>query len=212
MKRRTRPAPLRQSGMTLLELVVAMAVASLIALLGASALSSAVSAHGRGSRQTQAREDMRSVERMVRHEWSARGQQVSSNGEWIEFDTLYPVAMTAAENPLVARVRYTCEPSRADGDGYDLRHEISMVPASTPQRPSSQQQPQRLESTVIAHQLHACGFSLLSEELDPQGRPVTRWVRSWKPTNTPPSLMAMALSGQGDLPKFVFSVKAAPYP
>ena len=210
MTPRTRSAPLRHSGMTLLERVVAMAVASLIALLGASALSSAVSAHGRGSRQTQAREDMRSVERMARHEWSARGQQVSSNGEWIEFDTLYPVAMNTAESPLVARVRYACEPSRTDCGGYDLRHEISIVPVSAPQRPSSQ--PQLLESTVIARQLHACGFSLLSEELDPQGRPVTRWVRSWKPTNAPPSLMGMALSGKGNLPKFVFSVKSAPYP
>lgn len=210
MTRNTRSAPLRHSGMTLLELVVAMAIASAIALLGASALSSAVSVHRRGSGQTQAREDVRSVERMMRHEWSARGQQVASNGEWIEFDTLYPVGMISGESPLIARVRYACIPARGDGEGYDLRHDVSIVPISAAQRPSSQ--PQLLESTVIARQLHACDFSLLSEELDPQGRRVTRWVRSWNPMSAPPALMGMSLSSKEYLPKFVFSVKSVPYP
>ena len=212
MKPHVRPIVSRQSGMTLLELVVAMAVASLIALLGASALSSAVSAHGRGSRQTQAREDIRAVERMVRHEWSSRGQWVASNGQWIEFDTLYPVGATTTEIPLIARVRYVCETSGMDGaGGYDLRHEISLIPpANASQRPSSQ--PQLIENAVIARQLHTCGFSLLSEEMDPQGRPLARWVGSWRPVAAPPSLMSMALSSKGELPSLVFSVKSAPYP
>lgn len=206
-----RTAPERARGMTLLELIVAMAVASLVALLGASALSSAVSTHGRGSRQTQLREDLRAVERMVRHEWSSRGQWVESNGKWLEFDTLQPVAMTVADSPLVARVRYTCEPSGEDGGGvFTLRHEISTIPAR-PAQPGGVPA-RRIESAVIAQQLHACSFALLREEMNPQGRRVSRWTPSWTPANEPPPLMRMALSGPETMPELVFSVRAVPYP
>lgn len=201
----------RSRGMTLLELIVAMAVASLIALLGASALSSAVSTHGRGNQQTQLREDIRTVERMVRHEWSSRGQWVASNGGWLEFDTLHPIAMTAADSPAVARVRYSCEASDTDDkEGFTLRHEISTIPESASQRPAAQ--PRRIETAVIAQQLRACSFSLLRDETDPQGRRVSRWTKSWTPVSEPPRLMRMALSGPESLPELVFSVRAAPYP
>ena len=62
MQRRT-----QQTGFTLLELVVALAISALVALMGASAMSMALDFYQRNAQRSTARESIRAAERILRH-------------------------------------------------------------------------------------------------------------------------------------------------
>ena len=201
-----------QEGLTLLELVIALALSALVALLGSAAMSNAVDFYHRGSERALMRENLRTAERMLRHEWASRGNWLAASATAVEFDAVWPVATTLPEPESVARVRYICAKAD-DATGWILRHEILPRQRNTP----SQGQPEAptvhpLESTVIASRLHTCQFSVLVLEPTSQGRPKPRWISDWLPTAQPPDLLRVAMSPRPDMPAVVFQSRGRSRP
>lgn len=212
MKRLQHLGP-RQQGFTLLELIVALALSSLVAMVGTVALSMSSDFYARNHSRTQARDSVRAVERVLRHEWAGRGLRVASDGAVLEFDTVHPLQLPkgAAVLPLpLARVRYRCEPS-AGGRGWSLLYQVQPLPPPLPVGASAARLPpppktEEGTQTVLAAQLQVCAFSFLLQGLNAQGRPEPRWVKRWEPTQPPPALLRLALSGlHADVPPVVYS-------
>ncbi|TXH34456.1 MAG: prepilin-type N-terminal cleavage/methylation domain-containing protein [Burkholderiaceae bacterium] len=208
MMQRKHPACSGEQGLTLLELVVALALSALIALIGSTAMSNAVDFYHRGNERALAREELRAAERILRHEWSSRGQRVAASITQIEFDTVLPVTITLPQPPSVARVRYVCERTE-DAQTWTLRHDILPLQHDAP-APSRTGSPPLtpLESTIIASRLHACNFSLLAQAPMSQGSTQPRWITAWSPNTSPPTLLRVAMSFRDDMPALVFQSRS----
>ena len=191
-----------QRGFTLLELIVALAIASLVALMGASALSGMLDFQHRSAQRSEAREEVRAAERIIRHEWAGRGAAVRSDGKALEFDTAHPLSEVTA--PIAAaRVRLACETSE---DGVlELSH--ALLPADTPARPGAAR-PAWQDRRVLATGLQACAFSFLTQVPEADGKTHPKWVTQWDGKTQAPQLMRLALSGlRADMPPMVFAAR-----
>jgi len=62
-------------GFTLIEVLVAITLASLVAVIGAAVLRAALDFHSRANRHLKASEDLRAADRLLAHEWSQRRDQ-----------------------------------------------------------------------------------------------------------------------------------------
>ncbi|UHJ64538.1 PulJ/GspJ family protein [Melaminivora jejuensis] len=199
------PLPLagRQCGFTLLELIVALAIASLVALMGASALSGMLDFQHRSAQRSEAREEVRAAERIIRHEWQGRGPAIQSDGQMLEFDTAHPLSDIGA--PVgVARVRLACETSE---DGVlELSH--ALIPLDAPVRPGAAQ-PAWQGRQVLATGLQVCAFSLLAQVPEADGKTYPKWVTRWDDKTPAPQLMRLALSGlRPDMPPVVYAARS----
>ena len=206
MMRRPSPAPM--AGFTLLELIIALAIASLVALIGASALSGMLDFRQRSAQRADARADVRAAERVLRHEWAARGKVVRSDGRSLEFDTLHPAGSSAAAaQPALAHVRLACE--TAPSGALELLHSIRFMPDGTTPRP--QGAPSWQEQQVLATGLRSCAFSFLARLRGADGQERTRWQTRWEESQPAPQLMRLALSGlREDMPPVVYTARSKP--
>lgn len=202
MKRHPRSA----AGFTLLELIVALAISSLVAMMGAAAMSTSLDFYQRNTHRSSARDDVRAIERTIRHEWATRGITIRSDGSMLEFVTLHPVARKAPPHLPLAHVRYACE--TMPSEGLVLTHHISSPPIreSGSLRPS--QRPTYEESRILATHLQVCAFSFLGKVPDPQGKPQPRWLSTWDEKTPAPDLMRLTLSGvRDDIPPVVYQAR-----
>lgn len=204
-----RPLPRHpQRGFTLLELIVALALSSLVAMVGTVALSMASDFYARHQTRTPARDSVRAVERILHHEWAGRGLRVYSNGAILEFDTAHPLLWAPNTSLPLARVRYSCEPA-ANAKGWTLVYQVQpLPPATVPGTPAARRPPTELNSPrkVLASALQVCAFSFLLQGLDAQGKPQPRWIQGWDAQQPPPRLMRLALSGlHADVPAVVYT-------
>lgn len=207
MKRSPRSA----AGFTLLELIVALAISSLVAMMGAAAMSTTLDYYQRNSHRSAAREDVRAIERTLRHEWATRGITVRSDGTMLEFDTLHPVSRRASPELTLAHVQYTCEAT--PNEGLVLIHRIRASSAKEPNAAQRNQRPLYEETRVLATRLEACAFSFLGSLLNPQGKLQPRWVSSWDEKTPAPELMRLALSGvRNDMPPVVYQARTEARP
>lgn len=207
-----------QRGFTLLELIVALALSSLVALVGTAGLSMASDFYARHQARNPAREAVRAAERILQHEWQGRGLRVYADATVLEFDTLHPWQLPTSSRsrtsapdtpPLpLARVRYRCEQA-ADSKAWALVYQVQALPPAAPpgapvaRGPTPEAEGQRW---VLAAPLQVCAFSFLLQGLDAQGKPQPRWVASWDASQPPPRLMRLALSGlHADAPPVVYS-------
>ena len=189
-------------GFTLLELIVALALASLVALVGASALSGMLDFRQRSMTRSETRADLQAAERILRHEWAGRGLAVSSDGQSLEFDTLHPIGADGIASLPLARVRLACETLASDQ--LELLHYTSALPEPTPNNAPAKTVPWR-NPQVLATGLQTCSFSFLTLERQADGRQTPRWITRWDAKAPPPQLMRLALSHLGaDMPPVVY--------
>ena len=182
-----------QTGFTLLELIVALAISSLVAVMGAAAMSTALDFYHRNSQRSSAREDARAVERALRHEWATRGMQVRSDGSMLEFETLHPIARQIPPDLTLAHVRYACETTKEEG--LVLTHRVSALPVRQMGGPQNPKNPAFEERRVLISRLQTCAFSFLEAAAGSQGKTQPRWVTTWDKEKPAPILMRLALSG-----------------
>jgi prepilin-type N-terminal cleavage/methylation domain-containing protein len=96
----------RTAGFTLVELLVAITLASLVAVLGAVVLRAALDFHGRATGNLKEGEDLRAADRMLSSEWSGRrAQDLIATANRLEFQT---DRLHGAGEDGAARVRYLC--------------------------------------------------------------------------------------------------------
>lgn len=195
----------RVVGFTLMELLVALAVSSLVALVGSALVSQGIGYFSRGEQRTTAFEQRRGVERIVRHEWRHRGASFRGDGQQVVFEA----SSTASPRVElgVAEVRYACE-RNAQGTALALVREAQSLPssrfsptqgpsaatpgASAPARPSLLVPEVRVtEREVLADRLRACRLAFLELKPDRQGKWVSRWVDEWPAGAPAPSLLRL---------------------
>ena len=159
----------QQTGFTLLELIVALAISSLVAVIGAAAMSSALDFYHRNAYRSAAREDVRAVERTIRYEWATRSKAVRSDGSMLEFETLFPVTGRASSGSTLAHVRYACETS--PNEGIVLTHRVSSLPTGVP-RIGQRPQPQigTAGQGILVMRAYLAGNALRSEDHGYRGR------------------------------------------
>lgn len=198
--------PKSEAGFTLLELIVALAISSLVAMMGAAAMSTTLDFYQRNAHRSAAREDVRAIERTLRHEWATRGTTVRSDGSMLQFNTLHPVARRALPDLTLAQVQYACETT--PNEGLVLIHRISVPPAKGPNSVQRNQSPMHEETRILATRLEACAFSFLGSALGPGGQPQPRWIASWDEKTPAPELMRLVLSGvRADMPPVVYQAR-----
>lgn len=189
-----------QRGFTLLELVVALAISSLVTLVGASAMSMALDAYQRHADRSRNREDIRSAERILRHEWTARGQWARSDGASLEFITLHPLLREPQPDLMLALVRYACAPSAA-AQGWEITRSVAVATAGGA---AASAPPRWRETRLLASGLTHCAFSFLGEVRAPGGTLQPRWLTHWDPAHPAPQLMRLSLSHSDRMPPVVY--------
>lgn len=187
-----------QSGFTLLEMMVAMALSALVSLIGAMALAAGADFYARSGLRQHSHDSLRAVERTMRLEWESRGSEVILRKDSIEFVTVTPVSASTAT--AIARVRYHCQ--RDAGDRFTLMGHV------LPSVGTDQQEEAAGEAMLAA--LTVCEFSALQNRTDDKGRVTSVWVPSWSGRDAPPRLMRAKLLGQhGDIPAMVFVARGS---
>lgn len=209
---RSHPRPGTQNGFTLLELMVALAISAVVAVIGASAMSTALDFYGRNGDRARSREEVRGAERILRHEWTTRGISVKGSATTLEFDTLHPVMGTPGAGPAIARVEYACEPAEGNSGRMALVHRVrTLPPASTTNNNannSRQQAPTLLDTQVLASGLRMCAFSYLTRLPSREGKPIPTWLAKWEQLRQPPDLLRVGLSGvRDDMPALVYRAR-----
>lgn len=194
-----------QTGFTLLELMVALAISAVVAVIGASAMSTALDFYGRNNDRARSREEVRGAERILRHEWTTRGISVKGSATTLEFDTLHPVMGTPGAAPAIARVEYACETAEGGGTMV-LVHRVKTLAAATTN--NRQPAPTLLDTSVLASGLRMCAFSYLTRMPNREGKPIPTWSAKWEQLRQPPDLLRLGLSGvRDDMPALVYRAR-----
>lgn len=197
--------PRAQTGFTLLELMVALAISAVVAVIGASAMSTALDFYGRNSDRARSREEVRGAERILRHEWTTRGIAVKGSATTLEFDTLHPVMGTPGAAPAIARVEYACETAEG-GSTMVLVHRVKTLAVATTN--NRQPAPTLLDTSVLASGLRMCAFSFLTRMPNREGKPIPTWLAKWEQLRQPPDLLRLGLSGvRDDMPALVYRAR-----
>jgi prepilin-type N-terminal cleavage/methylation domain-containing protein len=191
--------PQWQKGFTLLELMVALTISAMVALVGSSAMSMALDFYQRNIKRSASREDIKATERILRHEWAGRGLLARSDGNSLEFITIHPVLSQLQPEVTVATVRYACEVS--DNGDLNLLHSMASIRGDGPERG---QPAQWKDSRILASGLSDCAFSLLTEERRPGGVTQPRWQPHWDESKPAPQLMQLLLARHDRMPPMVF--------
>lgn len=208
MDRRHIAAPGMEGGFTLLELMVALAISAVVALIGASAMSTALDAYGRNGERARSREEVRGAERILRHEWTTRGMAVKGSATTLEFDTLHPVMGTTGAGPAIARVEYACETAEG-ASTMALVHRVRTLPPAAASATARPQAPTLLDTQVLATGLRMCAFSYLTRLPNREGKPIPTWLAKWEQPRQPPDLLRMGLSGvRDDMPALVYKARS----
>lgn len=189
-----------QHGFTLLEMIVALALSALVAMIGAMALNGSIDSYTRSNVRRHSHEQLQATERALRLEWGNRGRsKVLLADNRIEFDANTPVLTTVRIG--VARVRYRCE--REENGNLRLRSEII-----TPQKAESKTEP--ITETWMSG-LKECEITALQRSTDDKGKASAQWVKVWSDKVAPPELIRLHVQGDwGPLPPMVFLTRKSP--
>lgn len=194
----------KNAGFTLIELIIALAISALIAVIGSAALSAAMDFYQRSQQRGTLREDTRAAQRILRHEWAGRGPQIRSDGSMLEFVTAFPVLSQNTPAQTIGRVRWTC--TDTGKQGTTLVRQVWAMPLG--QLPGKGDSAKALEESTLATQLQSCSFSFLGKRVDKMGNPETYWVTSWDDKTPAPHLMRFFLSGlRDDMPAVVYEAR-----
>jgi prepilin-type N-terminal cleavage/methylation domain-containing protein len=174
---------MRQSarGVTLIELLVAITLAGLVAVLGALVLRAAIDFHGRATNHLSDGEHLRVADRLLLREWSGRSEQdLVAVADMVEFRTAR-LAGIAVEG--VAKVRYLCTENES---GQPALERQLLAPADGGQPgggTAGQGAPgapawRVLQSEVLLPKLAGCSFSYLRAR-ETRDAKIAQWTARW---------------------------------
>ncbi|OYT92796.1 MAG: hypothetical protein CFE43_06950 [Burkholderiales bacterium PBB3] len=194
----------REAGFTLLELMVAMALSVVIAMISAMALGSGADFYARNAlRQTKSSE-FKILENTLRPEWQLRVNAFKLTDRSIEFVTTQPRESDLVSNVL--RVNYECSLNKQLG--YSLLHtsiELPPPPKTEVSAPVKNPQEQYRIQTVLLDNLKTCGFAALKKGDGGKDKAPMQWVSQWGVDDPVPKLIRFQVSDfRGELPNYVF--------
>lgn len=194
----------RQKGFTLLELMVAMALSVVIAMISAMALGSGADFYARNVLNQTKRSELKILENTLRPEWQLRINSFKLTDHTIEFVTAQPRESDLKGN--VVLVKYECKLN--EQSGYSLIHtSVEMSPPSKFEAPAVtpnvQEQPRT--QSVLLDDLKICNFAAMKNLGNKTDRATIRWVSEWGADDPVPKLIRLQISVRGgDLPNYVF--------
>ncbi len=192
-----------QNGFSLLEMIVALALSSLVAMIGAMALNGSIDSYSRSNARRHSHEQFQATERALRVEWSNRGRsRVLLAENAIEFDANTPVL--PAPRAGVARVRYACE--KAEDGSLRLRSEIV-----APKPAASEAAKATPASEIWISHLKECEITAFQRTISEKGQVSAQWVKAWSDKIAPPELIQLSVQGEwGRVPPMVFLIHKLP--
>lgn len=192
-----------QRGFSLLEMIVALALSSLVAMIGAMALNGSIDSFTRSNARRHSHEQFQATERALRVEWSNRGKsRVLLAENAIEFDANTPVL--PAPRAGVARVRYACE--KAEDGSLRLRSEIV-----SPKPAASEAAKAVPASETWISNLKECEITAFQRTISEKGQVSAQWVKAWSDKIAPPELIRLNVQGEwGRVPPMVFLIHKLP--
>ena len=194
-------------GFTLIEVLVAITLASLVAVIGAAVLRAALDFHSRANRHLKASEDLRAADRLLAHEWSQRREpDLVATANRLEFQTdrLYGVGAEGA-----ARVRYLC----AGNDAGQMVFERRLLARADPNRPgpggADTATLRVLRIDVLVPQLLECDFAYLQTS-ESRGAKIAQWRAEAGAGQPVPRLVRLRLVTQrGEIAPLVYGIQGA---
>ena len=191
---------LTQSGFTLLELMIAMTISSLIAVIGAASLSTVSDFYSKSTAAHNAREDAKSAEKIIRHEWSGRGVSLDLTSDRIVFNTTSP--LSAPSRNTAASVEYRCV--KDDSGSIQLIQRSGKIASNFDFGEGANSAVQN----ILASKLRLCSFSTMGTSTDDKGRRIYLWMNSWSKNRPAPALLRLEIRGVfGEIPPIVFTAK-----
>ena len=193
-----------EAGFTLLELMVAMALSVVIAMISAMALGSGADFYARNAlRQTKSNE-FKILENTLRPEWQLRVNAFKLTDRSIEFVTTQPRESDVVGN--VMRVNYECSLNKPLS--YSLLHtSIELPPPSKTDGTVPVKSPQeeyRIQ-TVLLDNLKTCSFAALKNSDVGKDKASMQWVSQWGVDDPVPKLIRLQVSDfRGEFPNYVF--------
>ena len=173
----------RATGVTLIELLVAVTLASLVAVLGALVLRASIDFHGRATRRLSDAEHLRAADRLLLREWPRRSEQdLVAAPNMVEFRTERLAGMPVEG---AAKVRYLCKESESGPVALE-RHVLGLAEAGQPgsggagKGPSAAPMWQVLQSEVLLPKLVSCSFAYLRAR-ETRGGKIAQWTAQWVP-------------------------------
>ena len=196
----------RPAGVTLIELLVAITLAGLVAVVGAAVLRAAIDFHGRAARHLVDSEHLRTADRLLQREWSLRSEQdLVATSSSIEFrsDRLSGIGVEGA-----ARVRYLCS---ADESGQLTLERQLLAHAhqgAAVTRDGSTAAPawRVLQTEVLVPRLAACSFAYLRTKEDRDAK-IAQWSAETGAGQPAPRLLRLSVATErGEIAPLVYGV------
>lgn len=171
------------TGVTLIELLVAITLAGLVAVMGALVLRASIDFHGRATRRLSDAEHLRAADRLLQREWSRRSEQdLVAASNMVEFRTERLAGMGIEG---AAKVRYSCTQTES---GPAALERLVLGPAEvdlpgsggTGRPPGTAPVWRVLQSEVLLPKLASCSFAYLRAR-ETRGVRIAQWTDQWTP-------------------------------
>ena len=194
----------RQAGFTLLEVIIALSLSALVALLGALLVRTATDYYARGNAFLDQQEQMRQVLRLfdiVGPALAAEGAQFVGQPDRLEFTTdRLPLGLNL---PGKQRVRLQCEP-----DGQLMLRIIDPLSIGQPGEPKEKRAEAYLAIETLGSGLQECAFGYLRAVTEKTENDSGRWEEAWLPDfgGTPKAVRLVLATPQYRAPPFVIAI------
>lgn len=202
----SRSLPGRAAGFTLLEVIIALSLSSLVALLGALLVRTATDYYARGNAFLEQQEQMRHALRLfnaVGSSLATEGAQFVGKPDALELMTdRLPLGLNL---PGKQRVRLQCEPHEPG-----MRLVLRVIAPQLEAKPSLTEDP-RAETYLIEEALNEhlqeCAFDYLRLDKDRAGAGIGRWEAEWLKDyiGTPKAVRLSLATAQYKAPPFVIA-------
>jgi len=194
------PRPPRSGGFTLLEVVIALALASLVALLGAMLVRTASDYYARGNTFLDSQEQTRQIARLFKALGSGLvGEQEPIVGQPFRLEMMTDTLPLGMNLPGRQKLRLQCEPNTESDSEANMRLVLRVIdttkpaqgkPADTqpppatggqaaPTAPAADAKESFKAIEVLGKDLKQCTFSYLRLASDKEGAAVGRWEEAW---------------------------------
>lgn len=222
MPRRPKP-PIRDGGFTLLEVIIALALTALLALLGALLVRTATDHFARGNAFLDEQEQTRLIARLFTElGGSLTGKEEAVVGQPLALEMTSDKLPLGMNLPGRQKLRLQCEPDPEAKGAAGLRLVLRVIETAAPApgqpAPGRPMPITEVDATgkketfkvieVLGRNLRQCGFAYLRLIADKEGAGTGRWEEAWlgEHGRAPLAIRLTLETARGAVPPFVIAL------